>query len=191
MEKKSKLYTKTGDKGKTSLVGGQRVPKSCNRLESYGTVDELNSFIGLLMAYLPKEDENQETLKFIQHKLFTVGAYLATDNSQPMDFEVPSGITAETIKRIESEIDRLDAAVPPMKLFILPSGGKATSAAHICRVVARRAERCIYRVVDEGAEVEDAVLKFVNRLSDYFFILARNLARMESGEEITWDQTCQ
>lgn len=191
MEKKSKLYTKTGDKGKTSLVGGQRVPKSCNRLESYGTVDELNSFIGLLMAYLPKEDENQETLKFIQHKLFTVGAYLATDNSQPMDFEVPCGITAETIKRIESEIDRLDAAVPPMKLFILPSGGKATSAAHICRVVARRAERCIYRVVDEGAEVEDAVLKFVNRLSDYFFILARNLARMESGEEITWDQTCQ
>lgn len=191
MEKKSKLYTKTGDKGKTSLVGGQRVPKSCNRLESYGTVDELNSFIGLLMTYLPKEDENQETLKFIQHKLFTVGAYLATDNSQPMDFEVPSGITAETIKRIESEIDRLDAAVPPMKLFILPSGGKATSAAHICRVVARRAERCIYRVVDEGAEVEDAVLKFVNRLSDYFFILARNLARMESGEEITWDQTCQ
>ena len=108
-----------------------------------------------------------------------------------MDFEVPSGITAETIKRIEGEIDRLDAAVPPMKLFILPSGGKATSAAHICRVVARRAERCIYRVVDEGAEVEDGVLKFVNRLSDYFFILARNLARMESGEEITWDQTCQ
>ena len=191
MEKKSKLYTKTGDKGKTSLVGGQRVPKSCNRLESYGTVDELNSFIGLLMAYLPKEDDNQETLKFIQHKLFTVGAYLATDNSQPMDFEVPSGITADTIKRIEKEIDRLDAAVPPMLLFILPSGGKATSAAHICRVVARRAERCIYRVVDEGAEVEEAVLKFVNRLSDYFFILARNLARMESGEEITWDQTCQ
>ncbi|MDO4695531.1 cob(I)yrinic acid a,c-diamide adenosyltransferase [Porphyromonas sp.] len=191
MAKKSKLYTKTGDKGKTSLVGGQRVPKSCNRLESYGTVDELNSFIGLLMAYLPADDINQTTLKFVQHKLFTVGAYLATDNSEPMDFEIPSGITKDTIKRIEGEIDRLDAAVPPLELFILPSGGKATSAAHICRVVARRAERCIYRVVDEGAEVEEGVLKFVNRLSDYFFILARNLARMENGEEITWDQTCQ
>ncbi len=189
--KKSKLYTKTGDKGKTSLVGGQRVPKSCNRLESYGTVDELNSFIGLLMAYLPTDDTaNLETLKYIQHKLFTVGAYLATDNSEPLDFEMPSGISKESIKRIESEIDRLDALIPPMEAFVLPSGGKATSAAHLCRVVTRRAERCIYRLVEEGADVETEVLKFINRLSDYFFILARNLARLESGVEITWDQTC-
>lgn len=191
MEKKSKLYTKTGDKGKTSLVGGQRVPKSCHRLESYGTIDELNSFIGLLMAYLKEGDANLETLKWIQHKLFTVGAYLATDTSEPMDFEMPSGITDITISRIESEIDRLDASVPPMRLFVLPSGGKATSAAHVCRVVARRAERCIYRVVEEGASIEDGVLVFVNRLSDYFFILARNLAHLESGGEITWDQSCE
>ena len=188
--KKSKLYTKTGDKGKTSLVGGQRVAKSCSRLESYGTIDELNAFVGLLMAEC-HDDPDIETLRFIQHQLFTIGAYLATDHSEPLPFEMPLPITAPTIRRLENEIDRLDATLPEMKAFILPSGGRAAASAHICRTVARRAERRIYALEEEGIEVDRDVLAFINRLSDYFFILARSEAHKECGQEIIWDQSCK
>lgn len=180
---KYKLYTKSGDKGKTSLVGGKRVPKHCTRIESYGTIDELNSFIGVLLSHgLPAEDE--QTLQWIQQKLFSVGAYLATDPTQT-EYRVESRITEQALSRIEGEIDRLNDVVPPLKAFILPAGGAIPAAAHVCRSVCRRAERAIYRLHDEepvGAEV----LCYVNRLSDYFFALARKESYRLNASEVTW-----
>lgn len=180
---KYKLYTKGGDKGKTSLVGGKRVPKYDIRIESYGTIDELNSFIGVLLAY-ELEEADRATLTWIQHKLFSVGSYLATDPTQT-EICIESRITEEAIMRIEAEIDRLDESVPPIKAFILPAGGAIPAAAHVCRSVCRRAERCIYRV-HAAQPVEAPVLQYVNRLSDYFFALARKESYRLNGGEITW-----
>ncbi|GAD06881.1 cob(I)yrinic acid a c-diamide adenosyltransferase [Porphyromonas crevioricanis] len=184
---KSRIYTGGGDKGTTSLVGGERVPKFDTRLEAYGTIDELNSFIGLLIAeeLLP---EDYEFLSWIQHKLFTIGSYLAT-NQDTTSLMVESYVFPKTIERIEKEIDRLDGAMPRMTAFILPAGGRQGALAHVCRTVCRRAERHIYRLISEGAKVEDAVLKFVNRLSDYFFALARKEGYRICGRETTWDKT--
>lgn len=182
-----KVYTKTGDKGQTSLVGGQRVSKCCERLESYGTVDELNSHIGVLITYCA--DEKDKTfLTDIQRQLFVVGGYLATDNSQR---EVRQGniVTAEMVEDIEHEIDRLQELLPPLKLFILPGGSRAASYAHVCRTVCRKAERCILRLVETGATVDDNVTAYVNRLSDYFFVLARKLNVDNNTEDIVWRRT--
>ena len=164
--KKSIIYTGTGDKGTTSLVGGERVSKAHQRIESYGTVDELNSFIGLLITSL-EEKADQDFLLFIQHKLFTIGSYLAT----------------------EREIDRLDNELPKMRNFILPGGSRPASLAHVCRTVCRRAERQIYRLA-ETIPVEEPVLVFINRLSDYLFVLARKECIRNNGKEIIWDYTC-
>ncbi len=179
-----KVYTKTGDKGQTSLVGGQRVSKCCERLESYGTVDELNSHVGLLIA-LDADDTDKQFLTDIQGKLFVVGGYLATDNSQR---EVRSGniVTPEMVSAVESEIDRLQSMLPPLRLFILPGGTVASSQAHVCRTVCRRAERCILRLAECGAEVDEQVLSYVNRLSDYFFVLARKLNVDAGVDDIVW-----
>lgn len=184
---KSRIYTKTGDKGTTSLVGGQRVSKAHERLECYGTVDELNSFIGLLITSL-EDKEDEDFLLFIQHKLFSVGSYLATDQSST-ELHVESKITPETIERIEKEIDRIDSSLPKMKNFILPGGCRSASLAHVCRTVCRRAERQIYRLT-ETTPVEEPVLKFMNRLSDYLFVLARKECIRNNGKEIIWDYTC-
>lgn len=179
----SKLYTKGGDKGRTSLVGGKRVPKHCLRIESYGTVDELNSFIGLLLSHgLPHEDV--DTLTWVQHKLFSVGSYLATDPTQT-EIRVESQVSNEAIGRLEGEIDRLTALVPALTAFILPSGGAIPATAHICRTVCRRAERCIYRLHEEEP-IEAEVLKYINRLSDYFFALARKESYRLNASETTW-----
>ena len=168
--KKSIIYTGTGDKGTTSLVGGERVSKAHQRIESYGTVDELNSFIGLLITSL-EEKADQDFLLFIQHKLFTIGSYLATDQENT-ELKVESKVMPETITRIEREIDRLDNELPKMRNFILPGGSRPASLAHVCRTVCRRAERQIYRLA-ETIPVEEPVLVFINRLSDYLFVLAR------------------
>lgn len=186
--KKSLLYTRTGDRGTTSLVGGERVSKAHQRIECYGSTDELNSFIGLLIDEIT-EQSDKDFLRFIQHKMFSIGSYLATDQMHT-DLKVESRITDETIQRIENEIDKLDAALPKLKTFVLPSGGRAASLAHVCRTVCRRAERQLYRLTEE-AEVEENVLKFINRLSDYFFILARKECLLLNGEEISWDYTCK
>ncbi|MFC4666524.1 cob(I)yrinic acid a,c-diamide adenosyltransferase [Falsiporphyromonas endometrii] len=186
MTKKSLLYTGGGDKGTTSLVGGERVPKFHPRIEAYGTIDELNSFIGLLCSeQLLKED--YEFLFWIQHKLFTIGSYLAT-NQENTELRIESRIFPETIEKIEHEIDRLDGAVPKMKAFVLPGGGRQASIAHICRTIARRAERHMCRMNAEGASVEEPVMKFVNRLSDYFFSLARKEEFRIKGYETTWNK---
>ncbi len=185
--KKSKLYTRTGDKGTTSLVGGQRVSKTDSRIEAYGTVDELNSFIGLLMSYLD-ETSDLDFLRFVQHKLFTIGSYLATDQ-ESTELKMESKVSGESISRIEQEIDRLDGQVPVMKSFVLPGGGQSASMAHVCRTVCRRAERRIY-TLDESSPVDPLVLGFINRMSDYFFILGRKECIKNNGKEIIWDYTC-
>lgn len=179
-----KVYTKTGDKGQTSLVGGQRVSKCCERLESYGTVDELNSHIGVLITYC-NDDKDKDFLVDVQGKLFVVGGYLATDNSQR---EIRQGniVTTEMVEEVEHEIDRLQELLPPLKLFILPGGSRAASYAHVCRTVCRRAERCILRLVETGAEVDDNVTAYVNRLSDYLFVLARKLNVDNNTNDIVW-----
>lgn len=187
MVKKSIIYTGTGDRGTTSLVGGQRVSKAHQRIESYGTVDELNSFIGLLITAL-EDAEDKDFLSFVQHKLFTIGSYLATDQSTT-ELKIESKVTPESIARIEGEIDRLDSELPRMKAFVLPGGCRSASLAHVCRTVCRRAERQIYRLA-ETDPVEEPVLVFMNRLSDYLFVLARKECINNNGEEIIWDYTC-
>ena len=185
--KKSVIYTGTGDKGTTSLVGGQRVSKASDRIESYGTIDELNSFIGLLMTAM-EEGPDTEFLSFVQHKLFNIGSYLATDQ-ETTEIQVPSRVSEESVERMEREIDRIDGELPKMKAFILPGGCRSAALAHVCRTVCRRAEREIYRLA-ETAPVEDLVLKFINRLSDYLFVLARKECIQHNGKEIIWDYTC-
>lgn len=182
--KKSIIYTKTGDKGTTSLVGGKRVAKSHIRLNAYGTIDELNSFVGFL-ACLIEDEKDLSTLSFIQHKLFTVGSYLATE-TEAISPKAASIIEDKDITRIENQMDEIDSNLPPIRQFILPGGNEAGSRAHICRTVCRRAERCIY-LVKEEYPVDDNILIFVNRLSDYFFLLARKECN-KSSTEIFWNQ---
>ncbi len=184
-----KVYTKTGDKGETSLVGGQRVSKCCERLESYGTVDELNSFVGVLITYCT-DQKDIDFLIDIQGKLFVVGGYLATDNSQR---EVRQGniVTPEMVENVEHEIDRLQELLPPLKLFILPGGSCGASFAHVCRTVCRKAERCILRLAKTGAVVDDNVTAYINRLSDYFFVLARKLNVDNNIQDSIWRRTTQ
>ena len=179
-----KVYTKTGDKGETSLVGGQRVSKCCQRLESYGTVDELNSHIGVLISHI-SDEADRAFLTDVQGKLFVVGGYLATDNST---HEVRRGniVTEDMVKALETEIDRIQELLPPLRLFILPGGSKEASFAHVCRTICRRAERHILRMAEEGCVVDDNVLAYVNRLSDYFFVLARKLNKDADVEDVVW-----
>lgn len=178
-----KLYTKTGDKGKTGLIGGTRVVKNDIRLEAYGTVDELNSFIGLLTTY-PMPEEDLKTLRFIQHKLFTIGSYLATDTSKTL-LDSASVLEIESISKIELDIDRIDKVVPELNSFILPGGSQSGALSHVCRTVARRAERRLYDM-NEFYPINDQVVIFMNRLSDYFFILSRFLTFTSGCQEICW-----
>ena len=186
--RKSALYTGSGDDGTTSLVGGLRVSKTHQRLETYGTIDELNSFIGLLIT----ETENTgviDLLQFVQHKLFVVGSYLATDSKQtkpqPATLHSPQGITPENIVQLEQGIDLLDSELPQMKVFILPGGCRAAALAHVCRTVCRRAERQLYRL-KEDVSIEESVLIFINRLSDLLFVIARYECFRKNIEEICW-----
>ena len=189
--KKSLLYTKTGDKGMTSLVGGKRVPKTHVRLEAYGTIDELNAQIGLLATLIAEESEELNLLRFIQHKLFAVGSYLATDLSHTPLNEA-SIIQPENIERLELAIDRTEASLPPLRHFILPGGNQPAAVCHVCRTVCRRAERRIL-ALEETSEIEiDSRIKcFINRLSDFLFIFARKLNHLTLCDEIYWDKNCK
>ena len=179
-----KIYTKTGDKGKTSLLGGTKVPKSHIRIESYGTVDELNSFIGLLNDYIT-DSHSKIILKEIQDRLFTIGSSLACDPEKEPAMKIPD-IKEEDIKLLEKEIDKMNESLPPMKSFILPGGHVAVSTAHICRCVCRRAERICVAMQENKLFVEPLVIKYLNRLSDYLFVLARFIAHQLHVEEIAW-----
>ena len=179
--KKSMIYTKTGDKGTTSLVGGTRVPKTHIRLEAYGTVDELNSYLGLLQTYLTDEEDKQIIFR-IQNKLFSVGSYLATDQTQTK-LRMESRIEDEDIRMLEQAIDVIDNELPPLNAFILPGGDRGAAVGHICRTVCRRAERRILALAEE-CDIDARVTAFVNRLSDYLFILTRKLNHFNGGKHM-------
>lgn len=179
------IYTKTGDHGQTSLVGGQRVSKCCQRLECYGTTDELNSLIGVVITYC-NDPADVHFLTDVQAGLFVVGGYLATDTSQ-QPIRPGNIITEEMVQSIEGEIDRLNALLPPLKLFILPGGSRGAAFAHSCRTVCRRAERHILRLIEtEQVEIDAQVLAYMNRLSDYFFVLARKLNHEQDIPDTIW-----
>jgi cob(I)alamin adenosyltransferase len=177
-----KIYTKTGDKGETSLIGGTRVPKHHIRIESYGTVDELNSFIGLIRDQ-QIDDVSKKTLIEIQDRLFTVGASLASDPDKSK-MKIPD-LKEEDILFLEKEIDRMNAELPEMKNFVLPGGHTTVSYCHIARCVCRRAERLTTHL-SENSFVADLVIKYLNRLSDYLFVLSRKLSHDLKAEEIKW-----
>ena len=177
-----KIYTKTGDKGQTSLIGGIRVPKHHIRIEAYGTVDELNSWMGVLRDLI--EDKTTKALIVdIQDRLFTIGSLLASD-PEKSKMKLPE-LHAEDILQLEKEIDAIDSSVPPMKSFVLPGGHLTVSYCHVARCVCRRAERHTIHL-SENAPVNDLVLQYLNRLSDYLFMLSRKLTQELGAEEIPW-----
>lgn len=180
-----KVYTKTGDTGMTSLVGGKRVPKTHARLEAYGTADELNSELGLLLTYLT-EEEDQQMLLHIQNTLFVVCSELATDvdcKKQPQ-----STVTEELVAEMERAIDKISPTLPPWRGFILPGGERGASVAHVCRCVCRRLERRIHALAEE-APVSPLVMCYINRLSDYLFVLARKINLLAGTEENIWSKS--
>lgn len=179
-----KIYTKTGDKGTTSLIGGTKVSKSHLRIEAYGTVDELNSWIGLCRDLI-EDEKSRTTLREIQDRLFTIGSSLACDPEKEPKMKIPD-LHENDITLLEHEIDRMNEAIPPMKSFILPGGHPTISNLHIGRCVCRRAERCCVRLESDNEEIESIVLKYLNRLSDYLFVLARYIGSLLQAEEVPW-----
>jgi cob(I)alamin adenosyltransferase len=179
-----KIYTKTGDKGKTSLIGGTKVFKSDLRIEAYGTVDELNSFIGLCFDQL-KSHNIHNVLSEVQDRLFTVGSALACDPEKETKLKIPD-LHEGDVELLEKEIDKMNEVLPVMKSFILPGGHVAVSSLHIARTVCRRAERRCVKMQKKEMEVENLIIKYLNRLSDYLFVLARFAAQQLNVEEIPW-----
>jgi len=179
-----KIYTKTGDKGSTSLIGGTKVPKSDLRIEAYGTVDELNSFIGLVGDNL-QNSTSSSFLKEIQDRLFTIGSSLACDPEKEPKLKIPD-LKETDIDFLEKEIDRMNEILHPMKSFILPGGHVAVSTTHVARCVCRRTERICVRMQQQQMEIEPLVIKYLNRLSDFLFVLARYAGHQLKVEEIPW-----
>ena len=177
-----KIYTKTGDKGQTSLIGGTRVSKGYIRIHSYGTVDELNSYIGLLRDQQVNESR-KDLLKEIQDRLFTIGASLASDPNKSK-MKIPD-LKEEDITLLEREIDNMNEELPDLKAFILPGGAIPVSYCHIARCVCRRAERHVIEL-QEKEFVAELVVMYLNRLYDYLFVLARKMGSELKVEEITW-----
>jgi cob(I)alamin adenosyltransferase len=185
----TKIYTKTGDKGKTSLIGGTKVPKSHIRIDSYGTVDELNSFIGLVSDQL-NDERTKQALKEIQDRLFTIGSSLACDPDKEPLMKIPD-LKEEDVTNLEKEMDAMNEVLSPMKNFILPGGHVAVSTAHVARCVCRRAERICVNMVEHDIFVGALVIKYLNRLSDYLFVLARYIGHLFNAEEIAWKPRIQ
>jgi cob(I)alamin adenosyltransferase len=179
-----KIYTKTGDKGQTSLIGGTKVPKSHERIESYGTVDELNSFIGLLNDHLT-DNHSRLILKEIQDRLFTIGSSLACDPDKEHHLKIPD-LKPEDVNLLETEMDKMNEVLPAMRSFVLPGGHVAVSTAHVARCVCRRAERICVNMQENKLFIEPLIIKYLNRLSDYLFVMARYIAHQLSVEEIPW-----
>ena len=166
---KSKIYTRKGDDGTTSLVGGKRINKSCNRVEAYGTVDELNANLGYLTTLLTNKHD-VDFIQCVQKKLFSIGSYLATEPQKISGDIIPD----DAVSGIENEIDRMDAALQSISSFILPGGCQAAAYCHVCRTVCRRTERRILALQNEQ-KIDANLMKYINRLSDYLFILSRFL----------------
>jgi len=186
----NRIYTKRGDLGETSLVGGQRLPKDARRIEAYGTVDELNAFVGA--AYLTLEEQSGHPmiaemtgiLKRVQHELFNLGSILAT---KPEDVHPKQPrVTDAEIQRLESEIDLMNADLPPLRSFVLPGGCRANVELHICRTVCRRAERICVSLAREE-EVPAEAIRYLNRLSDAFFVWSRWVSHQIGAPEVLWE----
>ena len=179
-----KIYTKTGDSGSTSLIGGTKVPKSHIRIEAYGTTDELNSYVGLINDHLGHEVLRPKLLE-IQDRLFTIGSSLACDPDKELSMKLPD-LHEEDVIFLEQEIDKMNEVLEPMKSFILPGGHVTVSTIHIARCVCRRAERNCVAMQEAGTFIDNLVIKYLNRLSDYLFVLARYAAHLLHVEEIPW-----
>ena len=176
-----KIYTKTGDKGTTSLIGGTKVLKSHERIEAYGTIDELNSYIGLCRDLIT-DNRSKNTLQEVQDRLFTIGSSLACDPEKEPRLKIPD-LKESDVEFLEKEIDSMNESLPEMKSFILPGGHPVISHIHIARCICRRAERRTIELIDH---VEPVVIKYLNRLSDYLFILSRFTGKNLDAQEIPW-----
>lgn len=182
---KNVTYTKTGDKGTTSLIGGMRVPKYDDRVEAYGTVDELSAVIGVLHDLEGVSEEIRTVLGVIQNKLFTLESHFALDRSSEVSKMIPK-LGEEDVKFLEGHIDRMNAELPELRAFVIPGGNMKASVSHVCRTVCRRAERQGWRLAShEGVDATD--LMYLNRLSDYFFVLARYFDFLSNRHETCWD----
>ena len=181
--KQNKIYTRTGDSGTTSLVGGLRVSKTHVRVEAYGTVDELNAHIGELVTYL-KIDVDRDFLTGVQCDLFSIGAYLATDAAIDT-LKQPEPVTDEDVERMERAIDAAGEGLPAWRGFTLPGGSRGAAVCHVCRTVCRRAERRIIEL-SGSVPVMSQVLAYINRLSDYLYVLSRKMLFVEGKDEIIW-----
>lgn len=177
-----KIYTKGGDKGKTSLLGGTRVPKYDERINAYGTLDELNSFIGLIRDFNINA-HYKEVLIGIQNFVFTAESYLASDDPENLKKLPP--LREEVISQLETEIDTMNEVLPELRAFILPGGHPVVSYCHITRTICRRAERLVIKLADDYV-VDEVIIQFLNRLSDYLFVLARKLTLDLGAREIPW-----
>lgn len=175
----SKIYTRTGDDGTTGLGDGSRIDKDNSRVEAYGTVDEANSAIGVVLAVQSVPDEIRRCLTVVQHDLFDLGGELCIPGHK--------AIESDFTDRLEADLDRFNADLPPLKDFILPGGGEAAAACHLARTIVRRAERRVMSL-RRNEEVRQEVLQYLNRLSDLLFVIARVLSRAESGQEVIWDR---
>ena len=179
-----KIYTKTGDKGGTSLIGGVRVPKNHIRIESYGTVDELNSFIGMVndMCGNPAIDS---MLREIQDRLFTIGSALATNPDKEVKMKLPDLHEAD-VTWLEQQIDKMNEVLPEMRSFILPGGNLAASTCHVARCVCRRAERICVDMQEHNEFMPQLIIQYLNRLSDYLFVLSRYISHLANAPEVEW-----
>ena len=186
MVKKSKLYTRQGDRGQTSLFGGARVPKDHPRVDAYGQLDELSAALGLLIVALPA-DELRDQLQQVQNDLFDVGAELATPPESRLEYKLPPGVEEADWRRLERLLDAYDAQVPPLRAFVLPGGHETAARAHLARTVCRRAERAVVRLAHEE-EVRADVITYLNRLSDFLFVVARLLNVRAGVPEVEWQK---
>lgn len=184
MPKKSKLYTRHGDRGETSLFGGERVPKDSLRVEAYGQLDHLSATIGLLVVSL-SDDEVAGELRQVQNDLFDLGAELATPPDSRLQYKLPQLIGEPDWRRLEGLLDAYDAQVPPLRTFVLPGGHETAARAHLARTTCRTAERAVVRLAHEE-EVRADVLTYLNRLSDFLFVCARLLNHRAGVDEVTW-----
>lgn len=183
-----KIYTKTGDRGETSLMGGQRVRKDDVRLEAYGTVDELNSFIGMIRNFI-SDDYDKNLICFIQNRLFDIGAFLAAEEENA-EFPLPElrNVKEDDIKTLEQAIDRFELGLPKLENFIIPVGSEIISWCNISRTVCRRAERKIVSIGNKDKKYEEIII-FINRLSDLLFVMGRKYAHDNNVKEILWNNT--
>ncbi|XZF13519.1 cob(I)yrinic acid a,c-diamide adenosyltransferase [Chitinophagaceae bacterium MMS25-I14] len=179
-----KIYTKTGDKGATSLIGGVRVPKNHIRIESYGTVDELNSYLGMVNDMCANK-EIDEWLREIQDRLFTLGAVLATNPDKEVKMKLPD-LHDSDVQWLEERIDKMNEVLPEMRSFIIPGGNLAASTCHVARCVCRRAERLCVGMVAQEEVVPELIIKYLNRLSDFLFVLARYIGHINNAPELPW-----